>query len=329
MKIYYDKDADAKLLDGKTVAVIGYGAQGRAQARMLFESGVSVVVGARRSGASWSLASEDGLPVKEISDACAEADIIHVLVPDEVQAEIYKENIEPHLGTGKILSFSHGFNIVFDEIKPPEGVGVIMVAPKSPGTEEYKCYRQGFGVPALVAVHADTPDGNALQLALAMSKAMFFTKAGVIECTFRDEACEDLFGEQAVLCGGLAELMKCGYETLTEAGYPGELAYFECVHEMKLIVDLVYEGGLTKMWDVVSNTAEYGGRTRGPRLVTEQTKAVMKEILTEVEDGTFARQWMAEARSNKMKALSEMAKIESEHPMEVLGRDMRAMFDKK
>lgn len=328
MKLYYDQDADTAALNGKTIAVIGYGAQGRAQARMLYESGIKVIVGVREKGASWQTVAEDGLPRTSIAEAAVQGDIIHILIPDEKQKSVYEADIKPNLTPGKILSFSHGFNIVFGRITPPKDVGVIMVAPKCPGTEEYKCYRQGFGVPALISVRQDVNDGSAKSIALAMCKAMFFTKAGVMECTFEQETYEDLFGEQAVLCGGLAELIKAGFETLTEAGYPPELAYFECLHEMKLIVDLVYEGGLSRMWEVVSNTAEYGGHTRGKRLITPETKAEMKKILKEVEDGTFAKQWMEEADKNEMKNLLKMRKDEHEHPIEVSGRAIRAMFQK-
>lgn len=328
MKIYHDADASTTPLQNKKIAVIGYGAQGRAQARMLHESGVSVVVGARPEGKSWKQVQEDGLSVATISDAAAQADIVHVLIPDENQKDVYEKEIAPHMKAGKILSFSHGFNVVFKRIVPPAGVGVIMVAPKCPGTEEYKVYKNGFGVPALVAVHQQTPENNALEVALAMAKAMFFTKAGVIECTFAQEANEDLFGEQAVLCGGVTELMKAGFETLTEAGYPPELAYFECVHELKLIVDLIYEGGMGRMWEVVSNTAEFGGHTRGKRLITPAVKAEMKKMLKEVEDGTFAREWMAEAEQNKMQGLLQMRRDEAAHPLEVVGAKIRKMFEK-
>lgn len=328
IKIYHDADASTSFLDGKTIAIIGYGAQGRAQARMLYESGVQVVVGVRTGGKSWTLAQEDGIPVMTMAEAAAKADIIHILTPDETQKSIFESEILPHLRPGNILSFSHGFNIVFKRITPPAGVGVIMVAPKAPGTEEYKLYRQGFGVPALIAVEQDTPEGTARDIALAMAKAMFFTKAGVMECTFAQEAYEDLFGEQAVLCGGLTALMKAGFETLIEAGYPQELAYFECVHEVKLIVDLIYEGGLARMWEVVSNTAEFGGHTRGARVITPQVKEAMKQILKEVEDGTFAHEWMKEADENKLQNLLEMRRRESEHPVELTGKKIRSLFER-
>jgi ketol-acid reductoisomerase len=328
ISLYYDNDADLAVIDGKKVAVIGYGAQGRAQARMMHESGLDVVVGVREGGPSWQQVQEDGLTVATIEDAAAQADIIHVLIPDEHQKAVYDAQIQQHITPGKILSFSHGFNIVFGRITPPEGVGVIMVAPKCPGTEEYKEYQRGFGVPALIAIRQESPDGNAKPVALAMAKAMKFTKAGVLECTFEQETYEDLFGEQAVLCGGAAELIKTGFEVLTEAGYPPELAYFECLHELKLIVDLIYEGGLSRMWEVVSNTAEYGGQTRGKRIINEQSKAVMKQILQEVEDGTFAKEWMDEADNNQMKNLLAMRKATEEHPIEVVGKKIRGMFDK-
>ena len=326
--IYHDNDADQSLLDDKKIAVIGYGAQGRAQARMMHESGLDVTVGAREGGKSWEQVTEDGLKVASIAEAVKEADIVHVLIPDECHKQVYAEEIAPHLSAGNILSFSHGFSIVFKKITPPEGVGVILVAPKCPGTEEYKCYKEGFGVPALIAVHQDNSDGNAKSLALAMAKAMYFTKAGVIECTFAQETNEDLFGEQAVLCGGVAELIKTGFEVLTEAGYPPELAYFECLHEMKLIVDLIYEGGIQRMWEVVSNTAEYGGHTRGKRIITPAVKEEMKKILQEIESGQFAEEWMEEAHENKMKNLLEMRRKEGEHPIEIVGKKIRGMFEK-
>lgn len=327
--MYHENDADLSVLEGKKVAVIGYGAQGRAQARMMHESGVDVIVGVREDGTSWKQATEDGLAVDSIENATKTADIVHILIPDEYQKDVYENQIEPSLKTGATLGFSHGFNIVYGYIRPPEGVGVIMVAPKSPGTEEYKVYKEGFGVPALLSVHADNAEGNAKALALGMAKAMAFTKVGVMECTFEQETYEDLFGEQAVLCGGVTELMKTGFEVLTEAGYPPELAYFECLHEMKLIVDLIYKGGLENMWEVVSNTAEYGGHTRGNRIITPETKQRMKEILKEVEDGRFAREWIKEASENKMHGLLEMRKKEGEHPIEVVGRKIRAMFEQK
>lgn len=328
MKVYHDADVDASILASKTIAVIGYGAQGRAQARMLHESGANVVVGLRENGKSWKLAQEDGLRVLPIVEAAAQADIVHMLIPDECQKAVYEADIANSMTPGKILGFSHGFNIVFKRIVPPEGVGVIMVAPKAPGTEEYKLYKQGFGVPALVSVRQENAQGNAHAIALALAKLMFFTKAGVIECTFEQETYEDLFGEQTVLCGGLTELIKSGFEVLVEAGYPPELAYFECLHEVKLIADLIHEGGLQKMWQVVSNTAEYGGHTRGKRIIPPQVKDEMRKILKEVEDGSFAREWMDEADKNQMRNLLEMRRKEAEHPIEIVGKKIRGMFEK-
>jgi ketol-acid reductoisomerase len=327
--VFYDKDVDLSVLDNKKIAVIGYGAQGRAQARMLFESGIDVVVGVRENGASWSLAKEDGLPVAKIDEASKQADIIHILIPDELQKEVYETQISTNLKEGAILSFSHGFNIVFNRIKPAEGIGVIMVAPKSPGTEEYKEYRRGFGVPALFAVEKENSKNNARQVAMAMCKAMQFTRAGIMEATFAEEAYEDLFGEQAVLCGGATELIKAGFEVLIEAGYPAEFAYFECLHEMKLIVDLLYEGGTKRMWEVVSNTAEYGGLTRGKRIITQETKEEMKRILKEVENGEFAKQFINEYEKENFKNMIAMRNKEGEHPIEVVGKKIRDMFSKK
>jgi ketol-acid reductoisomerase len=326
--VFYDEDGNVELLNNKTVAVIGYGAQGRAQARMMFESGLNIIVGAREGGKSWNQIQEDGLPVATIAEAAKKADIIHILIPDENQKEVYEKDILPNLKEGDILSFSHGFNIVFKRIVAPAGIGVIMVAPKSPGTEEYKCYRQGFGVPALIAIEQENSDNNARNIAIAMAKSMFFTKAGVMEATFAEEAYEDLFGEQAVLCGGATALIKAGFEVLVEAGYPPEFAYFECLHEMKLIVDLLYEGGMERMWEVVSNTAEYGGLTRGNRVITQVVKQEMKQILEEVESGKFAEEFLEEYEQNNFKNMLEMRKAEGEHPIEVVGKRIRDMFKK-
>jgi len=326
--VFYEKDAKPEILDGKTVAVIGYGAQGRAQARMMHESGVSVVVGVRQNGKSWNQAREDGLKTAPIAEASKEADIIHILIPDETQKSVFESEIEPNIQPGNVLSFSHGFNIVFKRIMPKAGVGVIMVAPKAPGTEEYKEYRKGFGVPALISVYQENEGETAKDLALAMADKMFFTKAGVMEATFEEEAYEDLFGEQAVLCGGVTELVKAGFEVLTEAGYPAEFAYFECLHELKLIVDLLYEGGVEKMYEVVSNTAEYGGLTRGTRVITPAVKEEMKQILKEVESGQFAEEFLKEMEENKMQNIFAMRKKEGEHKIEVVGRRIRSMFKK-
>ncbi len=326
MKLYHDKDADTHILKNKTIAVIGYGAQGRAQARMLHDSKVNVIVGVRKNGPSAKLAKKDGLRVAEISDAAKKADIIHILIPDEVQREVYEKEITKFVTAGKTLSFSHGFSIVFKRIKPPHGVNIIMVAPKCPGTEERKCYLEGFGVPALICVE-ENATGDAKKIALAMAKAMFFTKAGVLEGTFRQEAFEDLFGEQTVLCGGMAELIKAGFETLVEAGYPPELAYFECLHETKLIMDLIYEGGIARMYEVVSNTAEWGGRTVGPKIIDKSVKQRMKAALKDVESGKFARGWMKEYASG-MKQMKKLRAEEKKHPIEKVGSKIRKLFEK-
>ncbi|QQS59731.1 ketol-acid reductoisomerase [Candidatus Peregrinibacteria bacterium] len=326
MNILSEKDAHPEILSGKTVAVLGYGAQGRAQAIMLQKSGVSVVVGVRENGKSFQKAQEDGLTVCSFSEASQKGDIIHILLPDEVQKEIYERDVLPYLSSEKILSFSHGFNIVFQRITPPEGVDVIMVAPKAPGTEELKEYEKGFGVPALIAVHTDA-SGNAKEIALSMAHAMRFTRAGVLECTFEQEAYEDLFGEQTVLCGGAAELVKTGFEVLTEAGYPPEMAYFECLHELKLIVDLMYEGGIEHMYDVVSNTAEFGGRTVGPKIIDAGTKERMKEALKAVETGKFAKDWMEDYETG-LPLLTKLRKEQSAHPIEETGRKVRGLFRK-
>jgi ketol-acid reductoisomerase len=307
--------------------VIGYGAQGRAQAQMLHDSKVNVIVGVRKNGPSAKLAKKDGLKVAEIAEAAKKADIIHILIPDEIQGEVYAKEIKPYLTKGKTLSFSHGFNIVFKKITPPKDVNVIMVAPKCPGTEERKCYLAGFGVPALICVKQN-PTGEAKKIALAMSKAMFFTKAGVLEGTFEQETYEDLFGEQTVLCGGMAELIKAGFEVLVEAGYPPELAYFECLHEAKLIMDLIYEGGIARMYDVVSNTAEWGGRTVGPKIIDKSVKQRMKKALKDVESGKFARGWLAEYKKG-MPTMKKLRAAEKKHKIEVVGSQIRKLFEKK
>lgn len=325
-KIVTDNTARIDLLRNRTVSVIGYGAQGKAQSRCMKDSGLNVLVGVRKNGRSWEKAKEDGMEVLPIPEAAAAGDIVHILLPDEVQREVYESKIQNHIVPGNVLSWSHGFNIVFKEIVPPEGVDVIMIAPKSPGTEERKRYLEGFGVPALLAVEKDV-SGNARAIGAAMAKAMGFTRAGVLECTFEEEVYEDLFGEQAVLCGGCAELVKAGFETLTEAGYPPEMAYFECLHELKLIVDLLYEGGMEHMWDVVSNTAEYGGRTRGSKIITEETKKRMKKMLEDVENGTFAEEWMNEYRKG-LPTLKKMRNEEAQHPIERVGKEIRALFEK-
>lgn len=326
MKLIHDKDADLSVLNGKTVAVIGYGSQGSAQAQCMRDSGVNVIIGSIRD-ASYDKAVKDGFNVMDIAAAAAKADIIHILLPDEFHAPVYKKDIAASMVAGKTFSCSHGFNIVFKEIVPPANVNVIMVAPKSPATEERKAFLEGFGVPGLVAIRQNA-DGKARNIALAMAKAMGFTRAGVLECTFEQETYEDLFGEQNVLCGGLVDLMKYGFEVLVEAGYPPEMAYFECVHEVKLIVDLVFEGGIQKMNSVISNTAEWGEYVNGPRIITPDVKARMKESLKDIESGKFAKAWIAEARNgapNLLKKRHELGK----HQVEIVGAQIRSLFEKK
>ena len=327
MELLHDNDADMSVLDGKKIAVIGYGAQGRAQALMMHDSGLDVTVGVREGGKSWNLVQEDGVKVATIAEAAKQADIIHILIPDEVQGQVYEAEIAEHVTEGKTLSFSHGFNIIFKKITPPTGVNVIMVAPKAPGTEERKVYLEGFGVPALYAIEKDET-GNAKDIALAMCKAMRFTKAGVLECTFGQETYEDLFGEQTVLCGGVVELMKMGFEVLTEAGYPPEMAYFECLHEMKLIIDLVYDGGIEHMYNVVSNTAEYGGRTVGPKVITSVAKDAMKEALERVETGKFTQEYLDDF-ANGFERLNRLRNQGKTHPIEITGAEIRKLFDRK
>ena len=324
MKVLTTEHASLDPLKGVPIAVIGYGAQGRAQAQCFNDSGLDVVVGVRPGGPSDKLAQADGLKTLPIAAAAEAAQLIHILIPDEIQHDVYKADIEAHMTAGKTLSFSHGFSIVYKRIVPPEDVDVILVAPKSPGTEERKAFLEGFGVPGLIAVDKDC-SGKAYDKALALAHAVGLTRAGVLECSFKDEAFEDLFGEQAVLCGGATELIKAGFETLTDAGYPPEMAYFECLHELKLIVDLIYKGGLTHMWDVVSNTAEYGGRIMGPKIIGPEVRQMMKETLEAVHDGSFAENWVAEYAAGQPN-LEALRKAESEHPIEVVGRQVRALF---
>ncbi len=323
-KMYYDSDANLDLLNGKTVAIIGYGSQGHAHALNLRDSGVKVVVGLYEGSRSIAKAEAEGLAVKSVADAAKVADFIMILLPDEVQRAIYKESIEPNLSAGNVVAFAHGFNINFGQIVPPADVDVVMAAPKGPGHLVRRTYEQGQGVPALFAVYQDA-SGQARDLAMAYAKGIGGTRAGILETTFREETETDLFGEQAVLCGGLSELIKAGFETLIEAGYQPELAYFECLHEVKLIVDLIVEGGLAKMRDSISNTAEYGDYTRGPRVITADTKAAMKQILKEIQTGQFAREFVLEAQSGNA-GFNATRRIEAEHPIEEVGKDLRAMF---
>ena len=327
INILTDKDADESTLKDKTIAIIGYGSQGNAQANMLRDSGIKLIIGVREGEKSWQKAKAEGFEVYPINEAAEKADIIHILLPDEIQSEIYKSHIKKHMKAGKTLCFSHGFNICFKRITPPAEVDVIMVAPKSPGSEERKQYLEGFGVPGLIAVKQNA-SGKARNTALAMAKAMHFTKAGVLECTFEQEAYEDLFGEQAVLCGGVTELVKAGFDTLVEAGYPPEMAYFECLHELKLIVDLMYKDGLTGMWKAVSNTAKYGGLTRGRKLITDKTRKVMKKMLKDVESGKFAREWVKECKNGKP-LLTKLQEEDFNHPIEKVGKEIRQLFAKK
>ncbi len=297
MKVYYEKDADINVLKGKTIAIIGYGSQGHAHAQNLRDSGLNVVVGQRAGSKNYELAKEHGFNPMSVSDAAKQADLIMILLPDQVQSKIYNEEIKPHLSAGKSLLFAHGFNIHFGQIIPPADVDVFLIAPKGPGHLVRRTYTEGGGVPSLVAIYQDAT-GDALKKALAYSKGNGGTRSGVIETTFREETETDLFGEQAVLCGGCSELIKAGFETLVEAGYQPEIAYFECLHEMKIIVDLLYEGGLSNMRYSISDTAEYGDYQIGKLIITEETIKEMKKVLSEIQDGTFARNFILEAQAN-------------------------------
>ncbi|MFM9327486.1 ketol-acid reductoisomerase [Paenibacillus mesotrionivorans] len=322
-KIFYEKDADLSVLQGKTIAIIGYGSQGHAQAQNLRDSGLSVIIGLR-PGKSWETAKNDGFEVLEVADAAAKADVIQILLPDETQAKVYKEEIEPNLKKGATIMFSHGFNVHFGQIVPSADKDVLLVAPKSPGHMVRRTYVEGFGVPGLVAIHQDAT-GLATQIGLAYAKGIGCTRAGVFETSFREETETDLFGEQAVLCGGTSALIKAGFETLVEAGYAPEMAYFECLHELKLIVDLIYEGGLAAMRHSISNTAEYGDYVTGPRIVTDETKKEMKRVLSDIQQGKFARDFILENQSNRA-FLTATRRAESEHQLEVTGRELREMM---
>ena len=324
MKVYYDKDADLSLIRGKKVAIVGYGSQGHAHALNLKESGVQVTVALRAGSASADKAKKAGLAVKEIADAVKDADVIMVLAPDQHQKKLFTESIEPNLKKGAALAFAHGFNIHFGFVKPRADMDVFMVAPKGPGHLVRSTFTQGGGVPCLIAVHQNA-SGKAKELALSYASAIGGGRAGVIETNFKDETETDLFGEQAVLCGGASHLVQAGFETLVEAGYPPEMAYFECLHELKLIVDLMYEGGIANMRYSISDTAEYGDYTRGPRIVTEQTKAEMKKILKEVQSGQFAKEWMAENETGG-KRFPELRAKGAKHPIEEVGAKLRDMM---
>ena len=323
-KRYYEKDGNLDLLKGKTVAIIGYGSQGHAHALNLRDSGIDVVVGLYPGSKSWAKAEAAGLRVMNTADAAKAADVMMVLVSDHIQADLYEKDIAPHLTPGKTLMFAHGFNIHFGAIKPPAGVDVSMIAPKAPGHRVRELFTEGVGVPGLVAVAQDA-SGQATERALAYAAALGCLKAGVIETTFKEETESDLFGEQAVLCGGTAELIRAGFETLVEAGYAPEIAYFECLHELKLIVDLIQEGGLGYMRYSVSDTAEYGDYTRGPRIVNQQTRAEMKKILKEIQDGDFARQWINENKTGRKNFLAMRAEAANQ-PVEKVGAELREMM---
>jgi len=323
-KRFYEKDGDPGSLKGRTVAIIGYGSQGHAHALNLRDSGVDVVVGLYNGSKSWAKAEAAGLKVMSVSDAARAANIVMILVSDHIQADIYNREIAPHMTAGKTLMFAHGFNIHFGQITAPKDVDVSMIAPKAPGHRVRELFAEGVGVPALVAVHQN-PSGQALERALAYALALGCLKAGVIETNFREETESDLFGEQSVLCGGVSELIRAGFETLVEAGYAPEIAYFECLHELKLIVDLIQEGGLSYMRFSVSDTAEYGDYTRGSRIVNDQTRAEMRKILAEVQSGDFARQWIEENKTGRKKFLA-MREEARNQKIEQVGRELREMM---
>lgn len=323
MERYFDEDADLGLYEGKTVAVIGYGSQGRGQSLNLRDSGVKVIIGVR-PGKSWKLASEEGFEVFPVPEAVRRADLVQILLPDEQQSAVYRAEIQPNLRDGMCLSFSHGFNIHYGQIVPPPTVDVIMIAPKGPGSMVRRTYEEGKGVPALIAVHQDV-SGQAKAIALGYAKGIGATRAVVLETTFREETETDLFGEQAVLCGGVTSLIKAGFETLVDAGYAPEMAYLEILHELKLIVDLIYEGGFTKMRSAISNTAQYGDLTRGPRVIGVETYQAMQEILEEIQDGEFAREWILENMVNRP-VFNALTRADEEHLIEMVGKDIRALM---
>ena len=324
-KIYYAADCNLSLLKGKTVAIIGYGSQGHAHALNLHESGINVVVGLYNGSKSWEKAEKAGLKVATVAEAAKMADMIMILLPDEKQADIYKNEIAPNLTAGKTLAFAHGFNIHFAQIVPPADVDVVMIAPKGPGHTVRSEYVEGKGVPCLVAVHQNAT-GKALETSLAYAAGIGGARAGVLETTFRQETETDLFGEQAVLCGGVTALMQAGFETLVEAGYDPQNAYFECIHEMKLIVDLIYQGGFSKMRYSISDTAEYGDYEIGKRIITEETKKEMKKVLAEIQDGTFAGKWITENKAAGRAHFLATRKVKAEHQLETVGRELRKMY---
>ena len=324
MKVYYDKDADLSLVKGKNVTIIGYGSQGHAHAQNLSDSGVKVTVGLRKGGASWSKVEKAGLKVAEVADAVKSADVVMMLLPDEQIAAVYKSDVEPHIKQGASIAFAHGFNVHYGQVVPRADLDVWMVAPKAPGHTVRSTYTQGGGVPHLIAVYADK-SGKARDLALSYAVANGGGKAGIIETNFREETETDLFGEQAVLCGGTVELIKAGYETLVEAGYAPEMAYFECLHELKLIVDLIYEGGIANMNYSISNNAEYGEYVTGPKIVTDETKKAMKQALRDIQTGEYAKSFIIENRAGAP-TLQSRRRLTSEHSIEVVGEKLRAMM---
>ncbi len=324
MQVYYDKDLNVEIIRGKKVAIIGYGSQGHAHAQNLKDSGVDVVVGLRKGSGSWKKAEGAGLAVKEVGPAVSGADVIMILIPDEMQGDTFRDEIGPNLKREAYLAFAHGFNIHFGQIVPDRDTNVFMVAPKGPGHLVRHEYTRGNGVPTLVALHQD-PTGDTKDVALAYAGAIGGGRAGIIETNFKDETETDLFGEQAVLCGGVTALITAGYETLTEAGYPEEMAYFECLHELKLIVDLIYEGGISNMRYSISTTARYGDLTRGPRVVTDETKKEMKRILGEIQNGNFAREWMLENKVNRP-VFTALNRQGDDHPIEAIGDKLRQMM---
>jgi ketol-acid reductoisomerase len=324
MKVYYDKDADLSLIKGKKVTIVGYGSQGHAHALNLNDSGVKVTVGLRKGGASWDKAKNAELTVKEIEAAVGDADIIMMLMPDEHIARVYRDQVEPNIKKGATLAFAHGFNIHYGQVVPRADLDVIMIAPKAPGHTVRGTYMQGGGVPMLIAVHQD-PSQRARDIALSYASAIGGGKAGVIETNFREETETDLFGEQAVLCGGCTALVQAGFETLVEAGYAPEMAYFECLHELKLIVDLMYEGGIANMRYSISNNAEYGDVTRGPRIITEETKNEMRKILKDIQTGAYAQEFLLENQTGATK-LNALRRIGRQHPIEIVGAKLRDMM---
>ncbi len=323
-KVYYDNDANLKYLENKKIAVIGYGIQGRAQALNLKDSKMDVIIGLRKNGESFKIAKDEGFEVFTIKEAAQIGDIVHILIPDHLQAKVYKEEIEEGMKEGKALGFSHGFNIHFGQIIPPKYVDVFMVAPKSPGALLRKLFESGGGVPSLIAVQQDFT-GKAKEIALAFAKAIGSTKAGVIETTFAEETETDLFGEQAVLCGGITELIRAGFDTLVEAGYQPEVAYFECLHELKLIMDLIFKEGISGMREKVSDTAQYGDLTRGKRIINWETKAEMKRILNEIRSGEFAREWIVENQTNRP-VFNALNQKDKNHLIEKIGQKLRKMM---